>query len=379
MAKQDRFKTDYPGVFFIVGAAVTRSGNENIYYIRYRKNGKLIEEKAGRQFKDNMTPAKANNIRARRMEGDQPTNEETRQEKAQVAARWTIQRLWEEYRKHLPGGEATKPDLSRWALYLEKPFANKEPRELVKLDTDRLRINLLKSKTPQTVKHVVALLRRIINFGVDRGLCPALPFKITLPSVDNIKTEDLDPEQLQRLLAVLETTHRQEAASMMKIALFTGMRRGEIFKLRWDDLDFQRGFINIVEPKGGKSQKIPMNGAAREVFEAIPRRSEYVFPARSGGPRKDANKDFRAIKKEAGLPADFRHMHGLRHLFATMLVSSGQVDMFTLQKLLTHKSPEMTQRYAHMRDEALRAASDKVDDILANATKTRESKIKMVK
>jgi integrase len=154
---------------------------------------------------------------------------------------------------------------------------------------------------------------------------------------------------------------------MMKIALFTGMRRGEIFKLRWEDLDFRRGFINIVEPKGGKSQKIPMNRAVREVFEAIPKRTDWIFPSRTGGPRKDANKDFLAIKLEAGLPADFRHMHGLRHLYATMLASSGQVDMFTLQKLLTHKSPQMTQRYAHMRDEVLRAAADKVDDILADA------------
>ena len=374
-----RIKVDgYPGVYYRIADRIGGKGEEKVYYVVYKANGKVVEAKAGRQFKDNMTPAKAVRYRSDLIEGRKLTPQRQRQEKAQAAARWTIGRLWDEYKASKPEG-VNRSDASFWRVYLEKPFANKEPHELVKLDTDRLRINLLKTKTPQTVKHVVALLRRIINFGVDRGLCPALPFKITLPSVDNIKTEDLDPGQLQRLLAVLDTTHRQEAASMMKIALFTGMRRGEIFKLRWDDLDFQRGFITIVEPKGGKSQKIPMNGAAREVFEAIPRRSDYVFPARSGGPRKDANKDFQAIKKEAGLPADFRHMHGLRHLFATMLVSSGQVDMFTLQKLLTHKSPEMTQRYAHMRDEALRAASDKVDDILADAIKAPATKLQRVK
>ena len=60
------------------------------------------------------------------------------------------------------------------------------------------------------------------------------------------------------------------------------------------------------------------------------------------------------IKKEAGLPKDFRPLHGLRHHYASMLASSGKVDMYVLQKLLTHKSPLMTQRYAHLRDEALR-------------------------
>ena len=53
----------------------------------------------------------------------------------------------------------------------------------------------------------------------------------------------------------------------------------ELFKLQWRDLDFERGFIHIMEPKGGKSQKIPMNRNAREVFESIIRTSEYVFPA----------------------------------------------------------------------------------------------------
>ena len=63
------------------------------------------------------------------------------------------------------------------------------------------------------------------------------------------------------------------------------------------------------------------------------------------------------IKRAAGLPKDFRALHGLRHVFASMLASSGQVDLYTLQKLLTHKSPVMTQRYAHLRDEFLKRAS----------------------
>ncbi len=51
-------------------------------------------------------------------------------------------------------------------------------------------------------------------------------------------------------------------------------------------------------------------------------------------------------------------MHGLRHVFASTLASSGQVDMYTLQKLLTHKTPSMVQRYAHLRDDAMIRASE---------------------
>ncbi|MCI5138491.1 MAG: site-specific integrase, partial [Candidatus Electrothrix sp. AR1] len=154
--------------------------------------------------------------------------------------------------------------------------------------------------------------------------------------------------------------------------LFTGLRRGEMFKLQWDDIDFERGFIHIREPKGGKSQKIPLNNSARELLQSVPKQeSEYIFPARGGGPRKDISKDVRAIKETAGLPADFRPLHGLRHVYATMLANSGKVDMFTLQKLMTHKSPQMTQRYAHHRDEAMQRASNEVSGILEDALSMR--------
>ena len=89
--------------------------------------------------------------------------------------------------------------------------------------------------------------------------------------------------------------------------------------------------------------------------------------------RTDINKAVNEIKTAAGLPKDFRPLHGLRHVYASMLASSGQVDMYTLQKLLTHKSPIMTQRYAHLRDETLKNASNlagsMIDKAIINAKK----------
>ena len=160
------------------------------------------------------------------------------------------------------------------------------------------------------------------------------------------------------------------------MALYTGMRRGELFKLKWQDVDFDRGFIRIVGPKGGQDQTIPLNAAARRVLEAHPRTCEYVFPGEDGGQRVTIQKALRRIREAAGLPASFRPLHGLRHAFASRLASSGLVDMYTLQKLLTHKSPMMTQRYAHLRDGALRKASELagslVDDVVTGTDKAVE-------
>jgi integrase len=89
------------------------------------------------------------------------------------------------------------------------------------------------------------LLERIVNFGVKKGLCPGLGFKIEFPKVNNLRTEDLTPEQLSNLMAALDEEQDIQAANLMRMALLTGMRRGELFKLEWQDVDFDRGFIHI--------------------------------------------------------------------------------------------------------------------------------------
>ena len=133
------------------------------------------------------------------------------------------------------------------------------------------------------------------------------------------------------------------------------MRRGELFRLKWEHIDFHRSFIKIINPKGGKNQEIPLNNAARELLNKHPRTtSEYIFPWKEGKKRTDIKKAVNRIKLRAELPKDFRPLHGLRHVYASMFASSGEVDLYTLQKFLTHKSPQMTQRYAHLRDEALK-------------------------
>ena len=333
----------------------------------------MIEEKAGRQYQDDTTPARAARIRAQRIEGTQPSNRKRREARKAAeqaeAARWTIDRLWTEYKKYR-SLKGIAQDESRFKNYIKPMLGEKEPGDILPLDVDRLRLKMLKKKSPQPVKLTLALLRRIVSFGAKKSLCPALPFSIEMPKVNNEKTEDLTSQQLKNLLDAIEKSDDVQAANLMKLALFTGMRRGELFKLKWDHVDFERGFIHIIDPKGGPDQKIPLNEAARALLENHPRSdSPYVFPGRWGGQRTDIKKAVNDIKDEARLPKDFRPLHGLRHVYASMLASSGQVDMYTLQKLLTHKSPQMTQRYAHLRDEALRRASDLAGDLIEQAVK----------
>jgi len=81
----------------------------------------------------------------------------------------------------------------------------------------------------------------------------------------------------------------------------------------------------------------------------------------------------REFATAAGLPRSFRANHGLRHSYASALASSGEVDMYVLQKLLTHKSPQMTQRYAHLRDETLRRGVNVMARIVTAASANQDN------
>ena len=373
MPAQKRHKTNYAGVYFILGTHRVSRKPEKIYYITYRKNGKAIDEKIGRASED-MTPARASNRRALRMAGKEPTNAEKRaaekNAKEAAAGRWTIAKLWDLYCDTYPENKALKNEQNKFNLHLRGVLGKKEPTDLFPLDVDRLRKRLQKEGKNTTAARVLELLRRSINFGVKRGLVSPISFKIEVPKLNNQTTEDLNPEQLGKLLKALDADEDQTAANVMRLALFTGMRRSEIFKLRRDDIDLQRGFITLQDPKGGEDQAIPLNDSVRDIFASIPRNEEnpFVFPGRKKASHLvDCKKSFKRIREAAELPAGFRPMHGLRHVFASMLASSGKVDMYTLQKLLTHKSSAMTQRYAHLRDETLKKASDLAGDIINGA------------
>ena len=389
MAK--RHKTNYPGIFYRNTKRIGGKGIEKIYYVVYKKDGKVHEEKAGREYSDDMTPSRAGRIRAELIEDKRLTRKAKRQqeldlkeaEKAAVEEaalkefdKWTVQRLFDAYIKGRVPGKSLTTDKGRYNKYLKTLFGNIEPKDILALDVNRLRINLLKEKSSQTVLHILNLLTWIVNFGINNGLCPGLPFRIKKPTVRNLVTEDLTPVQIKDLLTAIDNDIHPQAGAIMKLALFSGMRRGEMLKLKWKDIDFERGFINIVDPKGGPDQTIPLNDATRDLLDKHPRtKSPFVFPGRYGGQRVDIGRAVNKIKKKAGLPAKFRPLHGLRHVFASMLASSGRVDMYTLQKLLTHKSPLMTQRYSHLRDETLKRASNLAGQIVGEAIENNAVKL----
>jgi integrase len=384
-----RIKTAFPGVYYRevrrVGK-VPRKGHEGeaaeykerAYFIVFKQAGRTVEERVGYQFRHKMTPARAASIRAERIEGRRPSPKEIREQKEEKT--WTLEALfdaWKEARTDLKGIAAEKCIFEN---YIRPLIGKRLPSELVVLDMDRIRIRMQnQGKAPQTVKNTLRLVSRVVGWGAERGYCGALPFKIKVPRVNNLKTEHLTDDELQRLMRAIEASGHPQAGKMILLALCSGMRRGEIFDLRWDSVDFQRGFIAIEDPKGGKDVTIPLNTEAAALLRSIPKEksSPYVFPGRQGGPRRDIHRHLRKILDDAGIEKSFRPLHGMRHHYASTLASSGKVELYTIQKLLGHKDAQTTQRYAHLRDSALKEASELGGLAIAEAMKKKRKVISL--
>lgn len=369
-----------PGVYYREAPRAGGMGTEKVYYIRYRREGRQIEEKAGRQHRDRMTPARAQRIRAMRIEGREPSNAERRKAARQESspqgrnAGGTVGEIWESFARARMGNRSFRDDRTRYRLYIQLLLAERRADSLTRDDVEKLGQKVEQGgRARQTVLHILALLKRILNFALREGLTesvspPVLNFR--LPAADNARTESLDREQAARLVRALDEEKNQVQAGVVRLALFTGMRKSAILQLKWKDLDFERGFITLrgETAKKRKTEVIPMNDGARQALEGLPRTSEYVFPGRDGKkPLVNINALLARVRQKAGLPPDFRPLHGLRHTFASWLASSGKVTMYELQRLLTHSSPMMTQRYAHLHDSALKKASQLASGLFEKA------------
>ena len=370
MPRQIRVSTKYSGVYF-----VKLANHDQSFFIRYKRNGKSVEEKAGRS-NQGWNAEKAYQLRTERMSGTSAAGYELQSNSDLLSQQdWTFSKIFSEYLRLRNKLKGRANDIYRFKNYLEKEFANITPSCVTQDDIERFKYNLQNRELkPATIRHVLELLRRLANFAAKNNLCSGLSFKIQMPKVENYKTEELSNAQLQKLMQVLEEESDIQVSNLVRLALYTGMRRGELFNLNWGDIDFYNKTITVKSDKKGDQPTIPLNEMAEKVLvehAQTENGSKFVFPGRGGKKRTECKRPLLRIRKKAGLPDDFRILQGLRHVYASMLVSSGKVDLETLQSLLTQKSPLMTQRYAHLLDES-RTNSENIiadgENNLSNAT-----------
>jgi integrase len=150
---------------------------------------------------------------------------------------------------------------------------------------------------------------------------------------------------------------------LVLLAINTGLRRGELFSLRWADVNLSAKVVTVVaaSAKSGSKRHIPLNAEALATLEAWRERAKstdgLVFPSIDGARLNNINKSWAGVIKIAGLE-NFK-FHDLRHTFASKLVQAG-VDLNTVRELLGHSEIATTLIYSHLSPGNLRAAVERV-------------------
>lgn len=163
---------------------------------------------------------------------------------------------------------------------------------------------------------------------------------------------------------------------MITLDLNTGMRKNEIFSLKWNDVDFAVNYIYVKETKSNIMRKIPMNSVVKYTLKGIERESDFVFTSPKTGKQFTGTlHSFYTAREKARIP-DVR-FHDLRHTAATLMVMGG-VDLVTVSQILGHSDIKMTMSYAHPTPENKRLVVDVLGSVFEPEKKKHGTKVAQV-
>lgn len=361
MARQ---KTKHVGVYQRASAERLYQGKPDVCFdITYKTGARKVWEKIGWRS-EGYTAAMAAHVRADRVRALRHSEELPAQSKP-----ITMRQAWERYRDdHLAGHSSAKGDGQRYAKHIDPVLGGVCLGDITALDISRLRDRLLKSVSPQTAKHVLAQIRRIMRRCIDWGLFVGPLPKIEMPRVENERWRFLTHAEATALMDALRVRSVQ-LCQYSTMSLYTGMRAGEVFRLRGYHIDRDAGIIHVVDGRKGLPRDVYITPAVAALLDEInPSANDYVFPADIGGPIKQVSATFFRVVAALGLNdgvTDGRGrvcFHTLRHTYASWLAQDG-VPLYVIGSLLGHSTEDMTRRYSHLCPDTRRSAAMRIEAI----------------
>ena len=227
-----------------------------------------------------------------------------------------------------------------------------------------------KTISPATVNRYLECISVVFNYAkIDLDILDVNPMeKVKKMQEDNARKRCLEQKEIQKLLnECLNTDY--ELYLCVLIALLSGARKSEILKLTWATVDFEHKMLYFLDTKNGTDRGTPMHEILYHELLKFKHNSkirllknDYLFMASNKKPKEALiGKLFPKIVKKCGIQ-DFR-FHDLRHTHASWQAMGGISQPIT-QKTLGHKTPAMTNRYSHLRDENLRPTINQVGNTM---------------
>ena len=230
----------------------------------------------------------------------------------------------------------------------------------------------------KTVRNINQVISSALDLAVAQKIIPSNPTDACeLPKVEHREMQTIPEEQLQAFLAEARATGVYE---MYYIELATGLRRGELLGLKWQDIDWKNGIIKVrrqIARVDGQIVEAPLktknsyrtvtiSPQAIEVLKQQKAKThdQYVFPSPNGGPiSPDSVNNMLKRVLAAGIPKV--RFHDLRHTFATIALQNG-VDIKTVSGMLGHFSAGFTlDTYAHVTTAAQKEAAQTMGNVLS--------------
>lgn len=247
-------------------------------------------------------------------------------------------------------------------------------------DIDGLHRKITASGTPTRANRVVALASRMFTLAMRwewRGDNPAAGIE---RNHEQPRHRYLSGDELRRLTAALAAHSHKAAANAVRLLLLTGARRGEVLAATWSQFDIAAGVWTkpASNTKQKREHRIPLSAPVRQLLadmrieaerQALEtgRKSPFLFPSRTdAGHVADIKKSWASICKAADLQGV--RLHDLRHSYASILASAA-LSLPVIGALLGHTQASTTQRYAHLFDDPLRTATERVGAVVTGVDK----------
>ncbi len=390
-------KSKYPGIRYREHDTRRHGvGNkpDRYYTIFFKLDSKMVEEAVG-WASQGMTEKKATAILAELQENHRRgTGPRTLKEKKGLAA---AERQEQEEKdkeaaignltfsaifntKYLPHTQANRRNPRSWKseeslfrLWIGPVIGDKPLGDIAPIHMEKIKADMAKAdRAGRSIVYALAVVRQVFNYALTNdfytGKNPAGPAgKVKRPTTDNKRLRYLSREQAADLLVELATISR-DVHDMALLSIHTGMRAGEVFSLTWADVDLAGGVVLLKDTKSNKTRPAFMTGAVKSMLQSRTKTApaELVFPGRNGKKIVQASDTFTRAVDKLGLNegiTDRRQrvtFHTLRHTFASWLVESG-TDIYTVQELLGHSDLKLTARYAHIGENSLRSAVQRLE------------------
>jgi integrase len=232
--------------------------------------------------------------------------------------------------------------------------------------------------TPRRANYALAVIKAMLSFAIKRGLRSNNPAAGITPYRENRRERFLSEAEIARAADGITAAEESGkigpfAAAGLRLCLFTGARSGEITSIRWEQIDWERRLIRLPDSKTNEPKTIHLSDAAIGILRDVPRAGPYVVAGgRRNRPYAHLTRAWGIARKYVGL--DDVRLHDLRHSYASLALGRG-VPLAVIGKLLGHKNPATTQRYAHLACDAAQAVNDELGAAMQAAINKPRSRV----